>query len=220
MYGAAGGGFRAVGPALPLYYWGWALVVASFVLLFHFCRLRSTMAFGGPPRSAVGPQGCGIPPGKPLPPPHRTPWSPAVGLLNLVSQVLVWLLNKVQKLQSIHTQKLKGSPSEGGQDMMPGILSSHALVAPQGRGSTLGVGRHEPHHSLFHEVPSQGGGKQPHTGNVTERDGTGSPPPPVSTNSAEERSANNSNQTLRLGTSGGIRRPRCRGADVGGPSPP
>ena len=52
-------------------------------------------------------------------------------------------------------------------DMMPGILSSRALVAPQGRGSTLGVGRHEPHRSSFHEVSSQGGGKQPHTGNVT-----------------------------------------------------
>ena len=104
--------------------------------------------------------------------------------------------------------------------MMPGILSSHALVAPQGR-STLGVGRHEPNHSLFHEVSSQGGGKQPHTGKVTERDGTGSPPPPVKTKPAEERSANNnSNKTLRLETSGGFRRPRCRGADAGGPSPP
>ena len=103
---------------------------------------------------------------------------------------------------------------------MPGILSSHALVAPQGRGSTLGVGRHEPHHSLFHEVPSRGGEKQPPTGNVTERDGTGSPPPPANANSAEERSAMNSNQTLRLGPSGGLRRPRCRGADVGGTSPP
>ena len=103
--------------------------------------------------------------------------------------------------------------------MMPGILSSHALVAPQGRGSTLGVGRHEPHHSLLHDVSSQGGGKQPHTGNVAERDGTGSTPPPVNTNSAEERSANNLNKTLLLETSGGFRRPRCRVADVGGPSP-
>ena len=104
----------AVGTA-PLNYWGLALVVASFVLLFHFCRLRSIMAFGASPRSVVGPQGCGIPPGKPLPPPHCTPWSPAVGLLNLGSQVLVWLFNKVQKLQSIHTQKLNGSPSGGGR---------------------------------------------------------------------------------------------------------
>ena len=191
-----------MGPALPLYYWGWALVVASFVLLFYSCRLRSTMAFLESPRSVVGPQGCGIPPGKPLPTPHRTPWSPAVGLLHLVSQVLVWLLNKVQKLHSIHTQKLKSSPSKGGQDMMPGILSSHALVAPQGRGSTLGVGRHEPHQSLFHEVSFQGGGKQPHTGNVTERDGTGSHPPSATTNSADERSANNLDKTLRLEKSG------------------